>query len=85
MNIAFHQIWGDGIDYEYDGKTYHFSKAVIETYDETISAMSNKDITVTAIILKRMEPGHSRPDRAGHHTEVQRVLLHAQRPDPGGL
>ena len=51
VNIAFHQILGEGIDYEYDGKTYHFSKAVIETYDETISAMSNKDITVTAIIL----------------------------------
>lgn len=56
VNIAFHQILGDGIDYEYDGKTYHFSKAVIETYDETISAMSNKDITVTAIILNGWNP-----------------------------
>lgn len=56
VNIAFHQILGDGIDYEYDGKTYHFSKAVIETYDETISAMSNKDIMVTAIILNGWNP-----------------------------
>ena len=56
VNIAFHQILGDGIDYEYDGKTYHFNKAVIESYDETISAMSNKDITVTAIILNGWNP-----------------------------
>ncbi len=56
VNIAFHQILGEGIDYEYDGKVYHFSKPVIESYDETISAMSNKDITVTAIILNGWNP-----------------------------
>lgn len=56
VNIAFHQILGEGIDYEYDGRIYHFSKPVIESYDETISAMSNKDITVTAIILNGWNP-----------------------------
>lgn len=50
-NIAFHQILGTGIDYEYDGKTYHFSKEAIERYDKTISALSGKSMTVTAIIL----------------------------------
>lgn len=51
VNIAFHQILGSGIDYQYDGKTYHFSKDVIATYDKTISALSGKDMLVTAIIL----------------------------------
>lgn len=50
-NIAFHQILGQGIDYQYDGKTYHFDKRVIEDYDRTISALSGKGMTVTAIIL----------------------------------
>lgn len=50
-NIAFHQILGSGIDYTYDGKTYHFNKDVIEQYDKTISALSGKDMTVTAIVL----------------------------------
>ncbi|RGZ00949.1 DUF5722 domain-containing protein [Clostridium sp. AM58-1XD] len=50
-NIAFHQILGEGIDFTYDGKTYHFNKGVIEDYDRTISALSGKGMTVTAIIL----------------------------------
>ncbi len=50
-NIAFHQILGEGIDYQYDGKTYHFDKRVMEDYDRTISALSGKGMTVTAIIL----------------------------------
>lgn len=55
-NIAFHQILGEGIDFEYDGKTYHFSKPVIESYDKTISALSGKSMTVTAIILNGYNP-----------------------------
>lgn len=51
INIAFHQILGEGIDYEYDGKTYHFNKAVIEGYDKIVDTMRTKDIMVTAIIL----------------------------------
>lgn len=50
-NISFHQILGEGIDYKYDGKTYHFDKNVIKSYDDTISALSGKGMTVTAIIL----------------------------------
>lgn len=55
-NIAFHQILGEGIDFEYDGKTYHFSKEVMESYDKTISALSGKSMTVTAIILNGYNP-----------------------------
>lgn len=51
INIAFHQILGAGIDYEYDGKTYHFNKDVIASYDKTISALHRKDMLVTAVIL----------------------------------
>ncbi|MEY8338836.1 DUF5722 domain-containing protein [Lachnospiraceae bacterium 62-35] len=50
-NIAFHQILGSGIDYTYDGKTYHFNKELIAQYDNIISALSGKGMTVTAIIL----------------------------------
>ena len=42
---------GSGIDYEYDGKTYHFNKDVLAVYDDTIKRMSEKDMTVTAVIL----------------------------------
>ena len=59
-NIAFSQIMGTGIDYEYDGKTYHFNKAIVEDYDRTISALSNKGMTVTVIILN--DWNDSRPD-----------------------
>ena len=51
---------GTGIDYEYDGKTYHFNKAIVEDYDRTISALSNKGMTVTVIILN--DWNDSRPD-----------------------
>ena len=50
-DIMFQQILGEGITYEYDGKTYHFSAPVMADYDRTISALSNKGISVTAVIL----------------------------------
>lgn len=50
-NIAFSQIMGTGIEYKYDGKVYHFNKAVVDAYDRTISALSGKGMTVTVIIL----------------------------------
>lgn len=55
-NITFHQIMGEGIDFVYDGETYHFNKAVMEEYDKTISALSGKGMTVTAIILNGYNP-----------------------------
>ena len=55
-NIAFHQILGEGIDFNYDGKTYHFNKSLIENYDKTISALSGKSMTVTAIVLNGFNP-----------------------------
>lgn len=51
VNIPFHHILGEGISYEYGGKTYHFDKALIERYDNTIRRMSEKNLTVTAVIL----------------------------------
>lgn len=51
VNIPFHHILGTGIEYEYDGKIYHFNKPLMEEYDNTISRMNAKDILVTAVIL----------------------------------
>lgn len=51
VNIPFHHILGEGITYEYDGKTYSFDKALMEQYDTTIRKMSEKSMTVTAVIL----------------------------------
>ena len=55
-NIAFSQIMGTGIEYQYDGKTYHFNKGVMDAYDATISALSNKGMTVTVILLNDWNP-----------------------------
>lgn len=51
VNIPFSHILGSGIDFTYDGKTYHFSKDVLAVYDDTIRRMSEKNMTVTAVIL----------------------------------
>lgn len=51
VNIPFHHILGQGIDYQYDGKTYSFNKELLEVYDNTIRRMSEKNMTVTAVIL----------------------------------
>ncbi len=51
VNIPFNHILGSGIDYEYDGKTYHFDKNVLAVYDDTIRRMSEKNMTVTAVLL----------------------------------
>ncbi|MDO4296106.1 MAG: DUF5722 domain-containing protein [bacterium] len=55
-NIAFSQIMGTGIEYEYNGKTYHFNKAIVDDYDKTINALSSKDISVTVILLNDWNP-----------------------------
>lgn len=51
VNIPFNHILGTGIDYVYDGKTYHFSSEVVVTYDNTIRSMSEKNMIVTAVLL----------------------------------
>lgn len=33
-NIAFHQILGQGIDYQYDGKTYHSTSGLLKITTE---------------------------------------------------
>ena len=53
INIPFDTIIGKGIDYEYDGETYHFDKGVVAAYDKTVSMFSNKSMNVTAILLNR--------------------------------
>ena len=51
VNIPFSHILGSGIDYTYDGRTYHFSSEVLAVYDDTIRRMSEKNMTVTAVLL----------------------------------
>lgn len=51
VDILFQQIMGEGIEFEYDGKVYHFNGPVIADYDKMISSLSNKGISVTAVIL----------------------------------
>ena len=54
-NIAFPRSC-TGITYDYDGVTYNFNKAVVDAYDETISALSGKGMTVTVILLNDWNP-----------------------------
>jgi len=52
VNFNFAMITqGSGIDYTYEGKTYHFDSAQMADYDNTISALSNKGMVITAIVL----------------------------------
>lgn len=74
-DILFQQILGSGIDYVYDGKTYHFSSAVMAEYDKTISALYGKGINVTAVILNGWSdaapelhyPGTKKNAQANHY------------------
>ncbi|MDO4266414.1 MAG: DUF5722 domain-containing protein [Eubacteriales bacterium] len=51
VNIPYNAIFGEGIDYTYEGETYHFNKAIVEAYDRTISTFSGKSMLVNAVIL----------------------------------
>lgn len=42
------------VSYGYNGKTYHFNRAVVEEYDHVFSTLTKKGITTTAIILNDM-------------------------------
>lgn len=56
VNINFSQFIGSGIDYNYEGKVYHFNSAVVAEYDKTISTMSGKSMLVTAVVLNGWNP-----------------------------
>ncbi|MFR5602120.1 MAG: DUF5722 domain-containing protein [Lachnospiraceae bacterium] len=58
VNFSFQQILGSGIEYTYDGKTYHFNKSLMEQYDYTIMRMSEKGMLVTAVILNGWNDNH---------------------------
>ncbi len=51
VNFPFQFILGTGIDYEYEGKTYHFNKALLDEYDTIVKSLNSKDLSVTAVIL----------------------------------
>ena len=51
INIPFNHLLGEGIDYEYDGEVWHFNRNIVETYDHTISAFSNKSMNVSVVLL----------------------------------
>ena len=51
INLPFQFILGSGIDYEYEGKTYHFNKELLDQYDTIVRNFTAKDLSVTAVIL----------------------------------
>ena len=75
VNMTFNQLIGEGIDYPYGGKIYHFRKEVIQEYDKKISALTDHGISVTAILLngwndslpQLMPPGVSKNDYANYY------------------
>lgn len=58
VNFNLEQILGEGIDYTYEGKTYHFNKNAIATYDTTVSTFSNKSMQVTAVVVNSWNNTH---------------------------
>ncbi len=75
VSMTFDQLIGQGIDYTYNGKVYHFNKEMVEFYDRRIGIFSGKDISVTAIILngwndsvpQLMPPGVQRVGSANYY------------------
>lgn len=57
VNFPFQFILGTGIDYEYEGKTYHFNKALLDEYDRIVKNLTAKDLSVTAVILNSWNDG----------------------------
>lgn len=51
INIPYHHMIGGNLEYEYNGKTYHFNEELIASYDKMVSTFSSKSIVVTAILL----------------------------------
>ena len=51
INIPFNHLLGEGIEYDYDGEIWHFNRNIVETYDHTISAFSNKSMNVSVVLL----------------------------------
>lgn len=56
VNFPFQFILGTGIDYQYEGKTYHFNKALFDEYDKIVKNFTAKDLSVTAVILNSWNP-----------------------------
>lgn len=86
VNIPFHHILGQGIDYQYDGKTYSFNKELLEVYDNTIRRMSEKNMTVTAVILNGWNDA-TRTDLSGRDEAAgdEGILLWVQCLYGGGI
>lgn len=51
VSMTFEQLLGEGIDFTYKGKTYHFNKETIESFDENVSACTRNNINVTAVLV----------------------------------
>ncbi len=75
VNIPFNTLFGEGIDYQYGGETYHFSSSVVAIYDNTISAFSNRNMNVNVVLLNGYNaktpdffyPGTKKTSRANYY------------------
>ena len=65
VNVVASWMFGEGIDYQYNGKTYHFNKQLVESYDNAIGTYSGKNICVTAIILNNWNDSYPSLVQAG--------------------
>lgn len=75
-NIAVSRLMGSGIDFQYEGKTYHFNKGIVEDYDKVISAYSGKGMVVNAILLNDWSDTTSNLFIPGVQKNLQCILLH---------
>lgn len=57
VNIPYNALFGSGIDYNYEGETYHFNSEIVAAYDNTISMLSNKGMLINAILLNGWNAG----------------------------
>ncbi len=57
LELAYFFRGGETIDYEYNGKTYHFSKATVDSYDTTVKEWSQNGLEVTMQIVNTLMAG----------------------------
>ena len=45
---------GSGISYQYNGKTYHFSSAIVGQYDQIVPSLNRQGIQITLVLLNNL-------------------------------
>lgn len=85
INISTGDMLGEGIDFQYEGQTYHFNAGVVAQYDAMVSGLSGKSLTVTAIILNGWDDDFPQLRRPGLEKSAQAAYYLFNTETPEGV